>query len=247
MSTQYNDTTNKNGLIQECESILFGDDYGAISGNTKKLATFTRLINHGLNDLQTLIMESDTRWQFDDSNYTDFPIGTTDLVAGQTDYTLSDSQIKFSHAYVKDQNGKYYPLKPIDERDINKAGQSPDNFMETDGRPVYYDKRGNSILLYPAPSATETTLTDGLKVSYQREPSYFVSSDTTKKAGVPATFQVYPAIVACLLYAENNQMDKKVKTLMARKEEQDARIREFYNKRDKDESPRLKARKVNYR
>ena len=44
MSIPYNDTTNKTGSIQECESILFGDDYGVISGNAKKLAELTRIL-----------------------------------------------------------------------------------------------------------------------------------------------------------------------------------------------------------
>ena len=49
MATAFNDITDKLGLIQECETKVFGSDYGAISGNTKKLKTFTRYLNNGLN------------------------------------------------------------------------------------------------------------------------------------------------------------------------------------------------------
>ena len=51
MSLQFSDTSaQKNGLIQEAESMVFGDNsYGRISADTNLLATFTRYINEALN------------------------------------------------------------------------------------------------------------------------------------------------------------------------------------------------------
>ena len=247
MAIQFSDTSAaKNGLIQECESMLYGDDYGAISGSTKKLATFTRSINNGLNLLVGLILASDTRWQFHDSNFTTHPIGKTALVDGQQDYKLSDIHLKVEHVYVKDENGKDYPLIPLDEHDLAKNGVAPSEFMDTNGRPVYYDKKGRSIFLYPAPDANNVTLTEGLVVSYQSSPSYFATTDTDKVAGVYELFQVFPAIVAAQQYAENNDMPTKATKFMARQIEMQDAIEVSYNKRGKDEKAGLKTRKKNY-
>ena len=82
MALQFSDTSaTKGGLIQECESQVFGDNsYGRISNDASLLATFTRYINEALNRVASLIMTADGRWQWDDTNTTDYPIGTTDLV-----------------------------------------------------------------------------------------------------------------------------------------------------------------------
>lgn len=238
-----------NGLIQECERALFGADYGAISGNTKKLATFTFYINEGLSKFAALAMESDTRWQYHDSNYTTLPVGYTDLNAleeAQQDYQLSVDHIKISHVYVKDSNGDYQPLQPIDEHDIAKNGQSPETFMSEAGMPRYYDKKGNSLFLYPAPASTAVTVSQGLQVSYQAAPDYFETTDTEVDAGVPLLFHNYPAIVASEMYAKRNQMNKKAKDLTVERLEMEAAIRESYNKRDKDDKPQMRVRKRNY-
>ena len=246
MAIQFSDTTNKLGLIQECESKVFGSDYGAISGNAKKLATFTRYLNNGLNRLSTVIGDADTRWQFHDSNYTTHPIAKTTLVAGQRDYKLADIHQEVRHVYVKNSDGKDVPLQPIDEHDIAKGGQSPETFLETDGMPMYCDKKGRSLFLYPAPAAGQVTTSEGLVVSYSSSPSYFASDDITKTAGVPPIFQNYPAIFASIEYATNNKMRSKAKDFKVEMLEMEEMIRAFYAKRDKDDKPQLRPRKRNY-
>jgi len=148
---QFSDTSTKNGLIQECETWLFGNDYGAISGNTNLLATFTRLLNTGLDEVTASIMEVDGRWQYDDTNYTDFPIATTNLVVGQQDYQLSVSHIKILGVEIKDNNGDWYAVAPLDQQDIRRSGHALTEFLEENGRPQYYDITGGSVFLYPPP------------------------------------------------------------------------------------------------
>jgi len=230
----FNDTTNKSGAIQECEAWLFGGNYGSISGNPTLLSRFTALINEGLNDTEIEIFKSDGKWQYDDSNNTDLPVATTDLAFGTTNYTLDLSHLKVHGVEVKNKTGDYVPLAQIDYRNIRQSGQSDTEFMESNGLPLYYDVVGDQLKLYPAPSSTETTSSDGLRVIYQREPSYFTSTDTTKQFGIPRVFHAMPVLFACSRYAKQNSMTDKARELDAEIERKRQDIKSFFNSRNVD-------------
>ena len=243
----FNDTSSsKEGLIQVCETKLFGGNYGEISGSAKRLATFSRLMNAGLNRYTNLAMQSETRWQFHDSNYLTHPEAYTTMTAGQSDYGLSELHLQLRHVYVKNSDGKKVPLKPVDEYDFATHGVAPEVQFETDGMPQYYDKKGRSIRLYPAPSAADTTLTNGLYVTYTSAPSYFDPADTTKEAGIPLVFQDYPAIYASWKYSNDNQMKKKSDSFKLELLEMESDIKEFYAMRDRDDRPQLRVRRKSY-
>lgn len=250
MSIKFNDTsTPYNGLIQECERALFGADYGAISGSAKKLATITFYINQGLSKFGLIAMDSDTRWQHHDSNFTSLPTAYTDLNANETPqqkYEMSVDFLKILHVYVKDSNGNYQPLKPIDEYDIKNTGHSPETFLSESGMPKYYDKKGNTLFLYPAPATASVTESEGLQVSYQSPADFFETSDTNVTVGVPVPFHIYPAIVACEMYARRFQQKTKNNEFTQERLEMEEQIRSFFSKRDKDDKPQLRARKRNY-
>lgn len=247
MSLQFSDTSSsKNGLIQECEFNLFGS-YGTISGNTSNLATFTRLINNALNRVAGLIMQSDGRWQWDDNNQTDFPISTTNLVttAGseQQDYTLSVEFLKILRVEVKNAVGDWVILDPIDQADL--YNQSLTDFLKSAGMPKYYDKVGNSIFLYPKPLAASVTASSGLKVFYQRPPSYFTTTDTTKVPGISSLFHRLIALIASRDYAAVKSLPnaRSLSDIVAL--EEDA-LAEFYLLRNKDEHLILSTRSTKY-
>nr|AKH48004.1 hypothetical protein [uncultured marine virus] len=243
----FNDTTNLTGIIQECEMLVFGGDYGAISGNTNLLKRFTALSNKGLDRVVSKILSSDTRWQWDDNNQTDYPIATTNLVDGQQDYVLAVSHLKITGAEVMDQNGNYNVLKPIDQYDIQASGVALTEFMKTDGLPQYYDKRADGVFLYPKPDTASVTLTEGLKLYFQRGPSYFESDDTTKAPGFTSIYHHLIAWHASFDYAMANDMIDKAQGIKVMIDEGEAELQDFFNRRDKDDQPKLQARRVNYR
>lgn len=220
MSLQFSDTTTKNGLIQTCEITLF-DNYGDISSNSDRLYTFTRLLNEALNRVTSLILRYDGRWQFDDTNNTDLPIGTTNLVttvgSEQQDYAISVSHLKILSVEIKDASGGWHTLQPIDQTDLYNTNIT--DFLSSPGLPQYYDKIGNSIFLYPKPLGTAVTSTAGLKVRYQRPPSYFTYTDTTKTPGFNSLYHVLVAMIACRDYALDkslasaNSLTERVKLL----------------------------------
>lgn len=250
MSLQFSDTSAaKNGLIQECESLIFGDNsYGRISGDANLLATFTRYINEALNRVVTLILLADGRWQWDDLNNTDFPIATTNLVttlgSEQQDYAFSISFLKITRVEIKDVAGNWNLLKSIDQADI--YDQSLTDFLKTPGMPLFYDKIANSIFLYPKPLATAVTSTAGLKVWFQRPPSYFTTSDTTKTPGFNSIYHRLVALIASRDYAAFKQLStaKSISELVAQQEDS---LGESYTLRSKDEHIRLSAKKYNFK
>ena len=202
----FNDTTAKSGLIQDCEIRLFGGDFGAITGNTKRLQLFTNLINRALDKVTYELLSSSNTWQWDDYNRTDFPEATTHLVSGQGDYSLDASHILIREVQVKDQSGQWYKLTPIDESSYNVTDNNisiEEQFSEN-GQPRYFDMVANSIILYPAPNYAQN---DSLKVKTQRGHEYFVTTDTTKTPGFAGIFHPIVSSVACAEWAVINNHD----------------------------------------
>jgi hypothetical protein len=241
MSQQFNDSANKSGLVQACESTLFGDNgFGRISDDTNLLADFTRRLNEGLNIVASAIMQADGRWQWDDNNNTDFPIGTTNLVANQQDYTFEVTHLKINRVEVKDESGNWTLLTPIDARDVEVALAE---FEATAGVPQYYDKIANSVFLYPVSSYSQAA---SLKVYFQRPPSYFTSSDTTKVPGFNSLFHNLVALIACREYALDRQMPV-AKSLAERVQIGLQDISDAYTLRNKDEVIGVRAKRINAR
>lgn len=250
MSLQFSDTSSsKAGLIQECESQVFGDNsYGRISGDANLLATFTRYINEALNRVVNLILTADGRWQFDDTNNTDYPIATTNLVttlgSEQQDYTFDVTMLRIERIEVLDNTGAWRKLTPIDQADI--YDQSLSDFMKTPGLPVYYDKQATSILLYPKPLATSVTSVGGLKVWFQRPPSYFTTSDTSKVPGFNSMYHRLVALIASRDYAAFKTLSV-VKSLGELVQQGEDSLVENYTLRNKDEHLKLSAKYYNFR
>ncbi len=250
MSLSFNDTSSaKNGLIQECESQVFGDNsYGRISNDPNLLATFTRYINEAVNRVANLIMTADGRWQFDDTNFTDFPIATANLstILGleQQDYTFDITMLRILRVEVMDNTGAWQKLTPIDENDI--YDQSLTDFMKTPGMPVYYDKQGTSIFLYPKPLATSVTSLGGLKVWFQRPPSYFTTADTAKVPGFNSMYHRLVALIASRDYAMFKSLSI-AKALTDKVSQDEDSLVENYALRSKDEHPKLSAKRHDWR
>lgn len=169
------------------------------------LADKVRRLNGALEEVVAEIINADGDWQFDDTNHTDLPVGTINLVASQQSYTFMDEFLSLEQVRVKNADGFFQVLKPIDPKEF-KPNPVEEYFQDT-GLPTHYDKIGDTILLYPSPTAATTTLTAGLKVNFKRTIDYFTTSDTTQKPGIPTTHHILLAYMAaipyCLLYRPN--------------------------------------------
>lgn len=246
---QFSNTTTKDGIIQLTEFYTrLGD--GGISGNATFLKQFTGLINNAMNKVIGKILETNGSWDWDDTNYTDFPIATADLVAGQLDYALptasgsdgAQSLLSLLRVEVQDNAGNWHRLKEVDEKQIDTGLGS---FMSTNGLPEYYRLIGNSIELIPQAAAASVTLSGGLKCYFQRTQSRFVSTDTTKQPGFNQLFHPMLALYAAKDWAGVNVLEQ-VSYLEGEISKAEEALKTYYANRRRDEKPKIRARRTNY-
>lgn len=245
MSIVYSNTSSKNGLLQLIErNLKLGD--GGITGNTTRKAEFTADINITLDKVWDTILPNMGTWQLDDSNHTDYPIITTNLVSGQRDYSFTTDEqgniiLDIYKIMVADSSGVYFEIFPVDVQSQSETLGFYDGQNKT-GKPTRYDKTANGIFLDLIPSYNYT---NGLKIYINREASYFTTSDTTKKAGFAGIFHEYLALRPSYMYAYRNGL-KNVNILKQEMLEMEQAIENHYANRAKDEKVTLRVQRGNY-
>lgn len=201
----------------------------------------TDSVNRAYDRVVSLIREAEGRWQWDDDNNTDIAIATTPLVADQQDYELDVTHLEIDRFEVKDEDSTWYKLAPIDQADVYDATVT--SLLSTAGVPMYYDKIGNMVFLYPKPSYSQAA---SLKIWYKRGPSYFATSDTTKVPGFASIYHRILPLYAAYDYAFINQLTVKddLGSSISLMEED---IQAHYARRDRDDKLRLVPRTHSYR
>lgn len=237
----FSDTTTKNGLLQDCEMILF-NEYGKITGNSNLLYHFTNLLNRQYDKAVSIIIEHDGRWQWDDTSYTTTAVATTAITNGQRAYTLDASHLKLVLVRVKDDAGNWRALKPFDINDPEAILYKQQQADDVDGLPVWYEKQGDQMTLYPTPDYTQSA---SLEITVQRTPNYFSFDDTTQEAGLAPIFHRFLSLGASLDYAVSNSLANKNDIAELYRDERERMVK-FYQMRNRDESKTLRA-KINYR
>jgi len=171
-------------------------------------ATLLRRINMAYEEVVGRLIALNENWKFDDSNYTDLPIGSGDLVSGQQDYSFAASLLMIERVEVLDVNGDSHKLKPIDEKDITEALSE---YKSGGGLPEEYARRGHSVFLYPYPVTASVTLTSGLKIYFKRTASIYTAAEVTtgtKEPGFPSPYHYLLAYKAALPYALTYKKDR---------------------------------------
>jgi len=241
---QFNDTTNNTGLCQEIDALCDTDT------TSYPLVDKARRVNAGLEFLIGKIINADGTWQYDDTNHTDLPVGTGDLVASQEAYTFASEYLTVESIDILDTDGYYRRIKPIDRVDF--GDMSVEEYYGTTttttktGFPKYYDLQGDTIRLYPAPVATEVTLTDGIRVHFQRTADLFTSSDTTQEPGLPAPYHVLLAYMAAVPYCMTYHKDR-VGMYEKKVQEMSDDLIKFYSRREKDRRKKITTKNILFR
>lgn len=241
MSLTFNDTTTYRGIIQQIESNIKAP-VGWISGNTVRLKQFTADINLALDRVVELIFQHNGTWQFDDSNHTDYPFITTTLTSGQRDYPFTTDEqsnliLDIYKVMIKQGTAAtdyYTEIYPVDQV-TEKGKESFFSGQDATGIPYRYDKTANGIFLDPVPNYT---VASGLKVFINREASYFISTDTTKKPGFAGLFHEYLALQPSYKYALRNGL-KNANVLKNETLEMENQIEVYYSQRSRDEKQRI--------
>ena len=209
-------------------------------------AVLLRRVNAAYEQVIGKIIGIDGTWQFDDSNFTNLPIAVTDLVDDQQDYSFDVTQLNIERVEVKDINGLWYLLSPIDKSQVTMAlGE----YLKTKGLPDQYDKNGESIFLYPPPSSNMVTLVSGLKVYFQRTASIFTSAEVTTGTKVPgfaSPFHMLICYMAAIPYCATYKKDR-VPLYLAEIQRIEADMLAHYALREKDIRKQLTMSGISFR
>lgn len=207
------DTTNKNGLIQECE---FWTNLGsaAISGDTTGLLPlFINRLNRAYDRVLPLVLSNDDTMQWDDPAHTDDPIATTNIVSGQQKYgAIADEagnsilNVVKVFALQSSAGTQYVELDRVavglglEASILNPAS----TYI---GIPDRYVELGGWLYLGAVPNYNATL---GLKIMFERSPTYLSASALTQTPGIPEPFHQLLALHASKDYVAVHKSDNRV-------------------------------------
>lgn len=223
--------TGATGLVEDTHFICQTD------ATAYPLADMVRNMNRHLYKAVIDIIKTEGRMQWDDSNHTTLPEYTFTLVTTQQDYSLPTNLLKLWAVEIQDADSNWIRLKEIDLQDP-ALDRSITDFEETDGTPKYYEVRGDSVFLFPAPKTGSVTLTNGGKMYFSREVDIFTTADTTQEPGFAEPFHRILSIGAAIDWLMVNDT-AKVDRWRGEYEQLRAELREFYSTRNKEVKPRL--------
>lgn len=237
----YNNTTDKNGIIQEIER-LTDLGIGTISGDTDRLKEFTTYANEGLDDIWSTIYRSCGNWQWDDSNQSDLPQATTDVVSGTGKYAIPTEALTIQRVCIKDTAGIWRDLYPITKEEMPIP---PDEFYKTNTLPRFYRLTGDTIELKAAPNFNST---GGLKIYFDRASSEFAYNDTTKTPGFASPFHGLISFFASIFWMKIKQPTSPSLPLYINDYNEGKReLANFYSTRFKNKQPVIGRRKTSFR
>ena len=239
---EFSNTTTNQGIVEQTRSFM------RVDSTQWPVAKIVASANNYLDILTGYAIGADKRFQWDDTNHTKLPEGTTNLVASQSDYSfLTDEQGNTILTLVRMEilgttgGTDWRQLLPIDESDY--YNESINRLQVTAGVSTHYDKIADNIVrLYPKPN---TAVTAGLKFYFQRTPSYFVAADTSKSPGVAPIlhrgFVIAAAYDGALTLGLNNLQALSVEMV---KEEK--RMKEYFANRKNDERNIMTMKQISF-
>lgn len=214
-------------------------------------------VNQAYETVVGWIINADGTWQFDDTNYSDFPIGTYTLVNGQAKYSFNDQFLQLEEVQIKNKNGDYEIIDPIDQKEY--SGLVPlEEAYQTNGLPRFYDKiSDDTIKLFPAPdNGVSVTLSAGLKIKFKRTADLYTSAQVTTGTKVPGFVSTGHPILAymaartqCMLYKPERvaQLNALIGDTTQIPTGMKADILKHYGRRQKDVRKQATMRGIAYR
>ena len=208
-------------------------------------ADLNSYITPAYDDTVATINKADSRWQWDDTNNTDLPIGVTGLTSGQQDYSLATAHLTIDRIEVKDTAGNWTVLTPLDQQDLKRdRKQAMAAYKNVPNIPEEYDVIGSSIFLYPAPNYTQTA---SLRVYFTRSQLNFDyttgqftdgSGSTSSTPGFNSLFHDRIPVAAAYDYCSLN-LPENAAGLLNKLQKIDANIEAFYGRRERDDRPHM--------
>lgn len=183
---QFNNVTDKNGIIQRIELLCSIGD-GGISGDSTLLKQVTGLVNESYFEIWMAQMSVDNNAKSDDFNYTDYPDAPITMVLNQADYTLPVAVVGGNVASFLRLNGVYFKVNG--QRQYLSPMDGDDVLTSVASEPIKYTVDGKSIIFQcPLSQGTLTKYGSTFYVKFQRVPDAFTSADTTQQPGFLETY-----------------------------------------------------------
>lgn len=226
---QFSDTTNLTGIVETLARYT-GTQTSTTSSYT--LAQKTLDINNAYVHFINLASRAAGIQQVDDTNNTTLPLLLSNMVSGTSTYSFkvdeaspTNQVLELQKLRIKDANGKWTDyLTQIDKNEVDIS-----QFQDITGTPEYYDLIGDNVIFYPTPNYSNT---DGIEFTVTRTPIYFLTSDTTKKPGIPDMFHEYlvlrPAYFFCVAKGLPQAVAYRDMMLLMERE-----IQHYYSNRNK--------------
>jgi len=206
----------------------------------------TRRVNEAYEELIGKIVQADGTWQWHDTNHTDQPRGTGDLLEGQEQYKFASVYLQITGMEVLNTDGvTYSKIRPLDPSELSN-NLTVDELFPTTGFPEFYDIVGDSFYLYPAPTSSAVTLTKGVRVYFKRTADLFVPTDTIQEPGIASPYHILLALKPALSYNMVYHPDR-VSSLERRIVRMEEDMVNFYARREKDNRPVIRTRRLSYR
>jgi hypothetical protein len=231
---QFNDTTNKNGLIQRIEDYTnLGD--GVISGDSTLLKKVTADVNETVYDLTTELMLLQDSFDWDDPYKTDYPIATTSLVANQRDYQFdSISFLKLKRVDISYDGVNYYRATAFDSASF-EDGLGNDSTTDAlfDKTKPHYDPKAFGFWLYPMADATDVSNGGKIRIEYSRGHTEYDPTDTDKEPPIDRPFHDLIAMGAAAKWAIRKS-EPNAGNLLSLYEQGKAKMVQHYDQRNED-------------
>jgi len=177
----WNDTTNRQGLVQDCED-LCGLGATGITSSTTLFAQFTRWANKWNLIGAKIAINAQDGFDFDDPSYSTFPSGT---FVGTTnrDYNFDDTMkmLKLKLVALSFDGSHFVKAKPADTNDpifqnVVREDTTVDSLVG--GLNPIYDPHANGIDIYPKFTSDQVTAGAKVYVEFYREPKSFAITGT---------------------------------------------------------------------
>lgn len=229
------ESTNKTGLYE-----LF-QDLCKVNSSDYSLYKFVRDANNAYANFNLLALISSQKWEHDDTNQTDYPIITVNIVSGQQDYPITfdassvpNQILDIMRVEMQDSNGNWVLLTTYDQTEEKSALSATRS-----GIPTRYDKLANGIWLDAVPNFSRS---NALKIYMGRTPVYFIGDGSHNSVipGIPDVFHPYLAYLPAYLYCITN-LPALAPGYLIKVQKMEKDIANFYFWRNRDEKKNMRA------
>lgn len=190
--------------------------------------------------IATLIWDSDSTWNYDDSNNTNSPVAYRTVANASASYLVPTTAIRIEGVEIKDNGGNWTKLKPITYHELPVA---PDAYFTAVGLPMQYMLQGNEIRLFPPPGTNNVTMSSGMAVRLSRAVTELGVSATSTTPGFATPFHRMLSFAASIDFVQDNQQKQ---FLMLQKDRLEKGLIKFYSHRADDFPGRLNPRTKTY-